>query len=538
MSLTTSFILAGYKEEMLGLLQFNPGFPSRFPKKFSFDFVDYTEAQLTKILYEMTVARGYRFERMKVCGVPIARILARRIHRGANKKGFGNACECERMLDICILNQQARLVQLKTNQVFISPDDYRLLTRGDTVGDRPRLEDSPYMAQLMSMIGLKQVKETVSNLMNLQLQNYDAEMRGEPIQLISLHRLFLGNPGTGKTTVAKLYGKMLQQFGFLSDGDLIMTSPSELKGRHQGDAATTTRALLEAAKGKVLFIDEAYNLDPSRANNSYGNEVIDTLVECIEGNAGSDMCVIMAGYKPQMEQMIRNCNNPGLKGRFNAGEALFFEDFSDEDIRKVLKQQVVNAGLSAEPSTLDFAISVITKKRMDDGFRNAGEAEQILGRAKLRLSARLTKTDPPISNKKLLLPGDFAGEEVSLEKARDAFNGLDHIEHILAVLNKFEALVETAKDEGKKPQEVISDCHMLFLGPPGTGKTTFGKRFAQMLKQLEVLPTDRFEYTTAANLIDRYVGGTSNNTLEVLRRAKGGILFIDEGNFEIITFLI
>ena len=74
-------------------------------------------------------------------------------------------------------------------------------------------------------------------------------------------------------------------------------------------SSQTTRSICEAAKGKVLFIDEAYNLDPTRANNSYGNEVIDTLVECVEGNAGSDMCVILAGYKPQMEDMIRNCNN-------------------------------------------------------------------------------------------------------------------------------------------------------------------------------------------------------------------------------------
>ena len=186
-------------------------------------------------------------------------------------------------------------------------------------------------------------------------------------------------------------------------------------------------------------------MDPGRANNTYGNEVIDTLVECVQGNAGADMCVIMAGYKPQMEEMIRNCNNPGLKGRFNIAEALNFEDFSDADIKKVLKQQVVHAGLCAEPSTLDYAISIITKKRMEEGFRNAGEAEQILSRAKLRLSSRLTTNDPPVTNPKLLIPADFAGEEASLEKARDAFAGLDNLENVMAVLDKFEALVEVAK---------------------------------------------------------------------------------------------
>jgi len=191
MRLTTSFILAGYKDDMQKLLSYNEGFPSRFPKRFTFDFLDFSEAQLTKILYDMATERGYRFESKKECGVPIARVLARRIARGANKKGFGNARECEKCLDACILNQKERHGKLLLNNIVVTEHDYRTLTRGDTVGERPRLEDSPYMRELMGMVGLARVKETVSNLMNLQLQNFDAEMRGEPIQLISLHRLFL-----------------------------------------------------------------------------------------------------------------------------------------------------------------------------------------------------------------------------------------------------------------------------------------------------------------------------------------------------------
>ncbi len=96
---STTFILCGYKDEVLKLLTYNPGFSSRFPKRFIFEFGDYTEIQLTKILAEMTVQRKFRFESVKECGVPIARVLARRLHRMANKKGFGNGRECEKVVE-------------------------------------------------------------------------------------------------------------------------------------------------------------------------------------------------------------------------------------------------------------------------------------------------------------------------------------------------------------------------------------------------------------------------------------------------------
>jgi SpoVK/Ycf46/Vps4 family AAA+-type ATPase/DNA-binding transcriptional MerR regulator len=529
---STTFILSGFPHEMEELLAYDPGFQSRFPKLFAFTFHDYSEVQLTKILFDMATKRGFKFQSSKQCGVPIARCLCRRLHRGAQQQGFGNARLCEKALDQCILNQNSRLLKLKLKQVALTDQDYRLLTREDCLGVRPNLEENEHYRRLMDMHGLSSVKQAVTNLMQLQLQNYDAEMRGERTQTISLHRIFLGNAGTGKTTVAELLGKMLHDFGFLSDGGVIKKTPADLMGSSVGEGVERTKDLFAMAKGKVIFIDEAYNLDPQRhgqgGSSSFGGQVLDTMVEKMDASAGMDMCVILAGYRPQMEQLLRNCNNQGFQRRFNLDQAFEFADFSDSDLRHVLKQLVVDSELQITPQVLDFAIQEISKKRMLEGFGNAGEARQILDRANLRLSARLSSGQVPLSKRKLLIRADFVGTETSAEQAREAFAGLDYMEHVQAVVEELEASVEVAEEEGKNPQSVVENMHMIFHGPPGTGKTTCAKRFGIMFKHLNLLPRSHVEYVTGTNLMGQYVGHSENKTVEAMRRAKGGILFIDE----------
>ena len=229
-----------------------------------------------------------------------------------------------------------------------------------------------------------------------------------------------------------------------------------------------------------------------------------------------------------MEELFRNCQNPGLRRRFNLEEGMFFADFSDQDIRKVLRALIVNVGLSAAPATLDFAIKIISQRRRLDDFGNAGEASALLDRAKMKLSARKAASLAPLSQPNLLLEEDFVGEETSANKARDAFADLENTEHIMGLISELENMMETAIAEGKDPALLVEEAHMIFTGPPGTGKTTAAQRFGKMFKNLELLSRSDVVCVQASTLIDRYVGGTANNVLDAMRRAKGGILFIDE----------
>jgi SpoVK/Ycf46/Vps4 family AAA+-type ATPase len=271
--------------------------------------------QLRKIFVGMVKDKGFQLERKKSCGVSISAVMANRIHRGAGKKGFGNAREVRNKIEEVIAQQSDRLGTMRLHMKPVSERDYKMLLAVDSIGVRPDFTRSPIMRELEAMVGLSKVKEQFRNLMMMATQNFEREMRGEKPNLISLHRVFYGNPGTGKTTVSKLYGALLKELGYLSKGDFISVTPADLTGDAEGGAATNTKAVLDKAKGKVLLIDEAYILDPKRKNNIYGGNVLDTMVEKLDGDAGSDCAVILAGYRQEMFDMLEN--NPGLRRRFN-----------------------------------------------------------------------------------------------------------------------------------------------------------------------------------------------------------------------------
>jgi SpoVK/Ycf46/Vps4 family AAA+-type ATPase len=202
-----------------------------------------------------------------------------------------------------------------------------LLTREDVLGAKPDLEHSPELDELKRMTGLDEVKDKVLELMHLQLANWDRESRGEKALEVPLHRIFYGKPGTGKTTVAKIFGKLLRRFGFLSNGEVVVKGPADFLGDAVGQSERKTLDILEACRGKVLLLDEVYALNPKRSSNSFAANVIDTIVQRVQGNPGEDIAILLCGYEDEVNALLRDAN-PGLARRFRAEDAFKFADVS------------------------------------------------------------------------------------------------------------------------------------------------------------------------------------------------------------------
>ncbi len=217
--------------------------------------------------------------------------------------------------------------------------------------DEPEETLEELLDKLHSLIGLNGVKEEVDQMIRLIQLQKKAEEFGEKNISLSLHLVFYGNPGTGKTTVSRLIAKIYKSLGVLSKGQLVETDRGGLVGGYVGQTAIKTQEMIDKAMGGILFIDEAYALTHGKGENDFGQEAVDTILKAMEDHR-DDFIVIVAGYPELMKEFI--ASNPGLKSRFN--QYINFEDYTPTELKDIFLLYCKNQNLILGESCDEYLI--------------------------------------------------------------------------------------------------------------------------------------------------------------------------------------
>lgn len=510
-----TIILAGYREDVeRKLYAYNVGLRRRF---IDVPFVDFDYDQLHEIFCARLMRSGW------VTDPGVARVAARRVARGIGSKSFGNAGEVRKIF--------AKSIERAKQDFFDGgPGIARVMHVEHVIGKRPSTHTVPELRkalhELGGMIGLASVKNEVDELVALAQNNYDKELRGEAIDAIPLNRLFLGNPGTGKTTVALLYGRILAALGLISKGDVMDRKATDFKGAVVGESERQTNTILELAQGNVLLIDEAYVLNDGRnGQGSYGRAVLDTIVEKVHGRPGEDIAVILAGYEPQMLKMLRD-QNPGLARRFNPDSALWFEDFSDAELLRILSAECVKTHTRASFSVKRVAVKHLSRRRALPNFGNAGAVKSMLADAKRRMVSRCKKAG--VASKDYMLnsvdfvggPGDVDADPMLLLRE------LEDVGNFKVKLEQLGKYVQLFRSEGAPTEDLLTNY--IFTGETGTGKTTVARKMGAILHAYGMLARPDVIVTTGEGMTGEFVGQTKKNVEEKMQAARGGVLFVDE----------
>ncbi|KXJ89392.1 P-loop containing nucleoside triphosphate hydrolase protein [Microdochium bolleyi] len=537
-----TFVFSGSMRDLEEFLRFDARL--RRLVHFDFKFEDLKDPEILQLLKKKIKDMYNGKMRLEMGdGELYLRIASRRIGRGRGKSEFGNGHDVEEAVKQIQFRQTNRLAERRRNHQ--EADDF-FLTKTDMIGLPPSeaLSKSEAWTQLNKMIGLDSVKQAVRVFVDRAQTNYQRDLDEQPPVQISLNKVFLGSPGTGKTTVAGYYGRILADIGLLSRGEVIAKNPSDFIGQAIGESEQKTKAILEAARGNVLIIDEAYGLSGAssggsssdahsgQAADSYKSAVIDTLVAEVQSTAGEDRCVLLLGYKESMEQLFQSVN-PALGRRFPMSSAFEFHDYTDEELQLIFKLKLKEAGFRATERAEEVAMQILHRSRNHRNFGNAGEVDIVLDRAKNNQQARLSKAAASQCGQDLylLVPQDIDPDFDRLERAdvsiRKLFEDFIGMEELVQKLEGYQRIVQSSK-ELKFDAESLIPFNFLFRGPPGTGKTTVAERMGQVFYEMGILATKDVERCSTTDIIGEYVGQTGPKVQRVFEKALGKVLFIDE----------
>jgi len=385
------------------------------------------------------------------------------------------------------------------------------------------------LKEIDEFVGMKDVKGYIKNMIDLiETRKQDAGKTGKKYSF-GEHLIITGNPGTGKTTLARKLGEIFSSIGLLEKGHVIEVDRSNMVGQYVGETSKLVQKLCDDATGGILFVDEAYTLK-QHDNDNFGREAIDTLLKRMEDDRGKFM-VVAAGYQKEMQSFINA--NPGLKSRFKEENIFHLNDYSPAELYEIFEMFVTKDNyqldLDAGEKLREILMSIY--ERRDKNFGNGREVRNLYDKCLVRRANRLNSSGihelviraedlPPIAE-----DSDGSNLDQSLQELNNLI-GLESVKKEIRSLIDYLQVEKLRATEGGKKTKL--NIHFVFRGNPGTGKTTVARLLASIFKSIGLLSKGHEVETDRAGLVAEYVGQTAAKTTKVIDSAIGGVLFIDE----------
>ena len=513
-------IFAGYSKEMQEFIHANSGIKSRIG--YTFEFADYSVDELYKIFELKMNAINFTIDEK---GKQYVMDL---LSAGKKKKDFGNGRFVDNALQKILIKHSSIEKLSDKNVTKLTKDS--IPTLDEVMAYSSGVREPEKIEELFDdIIGMNALKEQIIGLGKyIKFKKEVNKTDGKNLPDMNLHMMFLGNPGTGKTTIARKVTKMLYDLDCIRINKLVEVSRQDLIGEYSGETAPKVEKVIESAMGGVLFVDEAYSLKLSN-NDQLGSEAIATLIKCMEDNK-DELVVIFAGYTKEMQEFIHA--NSGIKSRI--GYTIEFADYSEDELYEILKLKVNKIGFEIDKKIIPNIMEILKFGKHKRDFGNGRFVDNLLTSMLKKHSMNYKKENIFIIGEQDIpsideLMGETSGERnpEKIEELFDDIFGMDKIKEQVIQLGKY---IKFQEELSKITAKRLPDMrlHMLFTGDAGTGKTTMARKITQMLYNLGIIRINKLIEVDRKDLVAEYIGQTAPKTQRVIEGALGGVLFIDE----------